>query len=53
MLRLILPDGTTATFPAEVSDQNSAGWKARFLLPMAIRAQMEAGADAPGRRVAK
>ena len=53
MLRLILPDGTTATFPAEVSDQNSAGWKARFLLPMAIRAQIQAGADAPGRRVAK
>jgi hypothetical protein len=53
MLRLVLPDGFVATFPAEIAERNTVGWQARFLIPMAIRARMQQGADGTPRRLAR
>jgi hypothetical protein len=53
MLRLVLPDGFVATFPAEIAERNTVGWQARFLIPMGIRARMQRGADVAARQVAR
>ena len=53
MLRLVLPDGYVATFPAEIAAKNTVGWQARFLVPMAIRERMERTARTTARRAAK
>ena len=53
MLRLILPDGYVATFPAEIAARNEVGWRARFLIPMTLRSHMERSARTTARRAAK
>ncbi len=53
MLRLVLPDGYVATFPAEIRDQTQAGWNAHFFIPLSLRRQMQAYAEGTARRVAK
>jgi hypothetical protein len=52
MLRIVLPNGFVATFPAEVGERTSEGWNAKFLIPIAARRRIEAFAQGtPQRRV--
>jgi len=53
MLRLVLPDGFVATFPAEISNQAASGWHARFLIPFGIRHRMQTSAQLAGHRAAE
>jgi len=53
MLRLVMPNGFVATFPAEIAAQSNMGWQARFLIPMALRDRMQRIAEVAARRVAK
>ncbi len=42
MLRIMMPDGFVATFPAEIGPQLKTGWLIRFLVPHAPFARMRA-----------
>jgi hypothetical protein len=50
MLRIVLPNGFVATFPAEVGETTHEGWNARFLIPFAARRRLEIYAQAAPKR---
>jgi hypothetical protein len=50
MLRVVLPNGFAATFPAEVGEHTNEGWNAKFLIPMSARRRIEAFVQGAPRR---
>jgi len=51
MLRLVLPTGFVASFPAEVGEKTHEGWNARFFIPVPARRRMEAIAQVGQRSI--
>ncbi len=52
MLRVVLPNGFVATFPAEVGEKTHKGWNARFMIPVAARRRLETFAQSTSRTAA-
>ncbi len=51
MMRIILPDGFVASFPAEIGEQLKGGWLIRFLVPHNSFVRMRAYAEIRKREV--
>ena len=51
MIRMMLPDGFVATFPAEVGEKTKTGWLMRFLVPTNAYGRMAEYSEQRGRQV--
>ena len=51
MIRMMLPDGFVATFPAEVGEKTKTGWLMRFLVPTNAYGRMAQYSEQRDRRV--